>query len=904
MSLFRARRSRFATRDPARVSSATRVEVVTEGILLRRLQGDPSLEGVGAVILDEFHERNLDADLALALCLDAQRWTRPDLRLLVMSATLGGGLAEGVQELMTSCQEEGAAAAPDSGDRRQTVPVVVSEGRSFPVTTVYLGAPVRRDGGRLARAVADAILGALDHDAGDVLAFLPGVAEIRQAQQLLREEAPRGVRVLPLHGNLAPEQQDEAIRPSPSGARRVVLATPIAESSITIDGVRVVVDSGLRRAPVFDEGSGFSRLRTERVSVASADQRRGRAGRTGPGVCYRLWDPSDDLDESTAPEIADADLAPLALELAAWGDPAGDSLPWLEAPDPGRMEVARQLLRDLGAVDEKGAVTEGGRRMAALGLHPRFAHLVLRSRDLGCEELGCIVASLLSERDILRGSGTGGGGGGPQSADIALRLSALAGDGPIIVDRAGAQRVLQGARQLLRQLRAAAASTAAAADSDSDPAGGDADGDGGGEGEDEGEDEGEWSASEEQARPQPAGADPKDPIATGAGGVGIGARAFSEAWQDQALRRGLVGALVALAYPDRIAQRRDAGSSGGRATFVLSSGRPVRLLDPGDPLKDAQYIAVAELSGGRDGRNDAARLGAALTLSAIKTHLASEIREEVAVFWAPASKVVLARRQSRLGSLVLSEAPAEVGDDRALPVLFKALQDGGWASLPIPPAVEAWRHRAAWLRAAEVAALGASALPDLSEGALLGSLHAWLAPYAAGVRGRAALSKLDWGAVIRGLMTWEQQQRVEADAPSHVTLPTGSRVPIEYGSRSQPTARARLQECFGLVDTPRLGGLARVPLLLELLSPAQRPLQVTADLASFWATSYSDVRKDMAGRYPKHVWPVDPLNAEATRLTKKAQAMQQAQQPAGGGGASSGSNSSSGGGGQGKKKRR
>ncbi|KAI8469773.1 MAG: ATP-dependent helicase C-terminal-domain-containing protein [Monoraphidium minutum] len=439
---------------------------------------------------------------------------------------------------------------------------------------------------------------------------------------------------------------------------------------------------------------------------------------------------------------------------------------------------------------------------------------------------------------------------------------------------------------MLRRLGKTAAPAAAAGTADASVA------DSGDE-EGEDEDEGGWSTVEDELQ---AAAAPR--------GGGGDARAFADAWTGQAARRGLVGALVALAYPDRIAQRRDAGAGGGRAAFVLSSGRPVRLLQPDDPLKDAPYIAVAELSGGRDGRNDAATLAAALSLGAIRTHLAAEIREEEVVFWAPASKVVLARRQSRLGSLVLSEAPAEVADERALPVLFKALQDGGWASLPIPPAAEAWRHRAAWLRAAEAAAAGGSALPDLSEAALLAALPAWLGPYAPGVRGRAQLAKLDWGGILRGLMTWEQQRRVEEEAPSHVELPTGSRVAIEYGPRAQPTARARLQECFGLRDTPRLGGPARVPLLLELLSPASRPLQVTSDLASFWANSYTDVRKDMAGRYPKHAWPLDPLNAEATRLTKKAAAAaaaaQEKQPPAAGGGGSGGGAGSGGG----KKKRR
>ena len=576
---------------------------------------------------------------------------------------------------------------------------------------------------------------------------------------------------------------------------------------MTIDGVRVVVDSGLRRAPVFDAGAGYSRLRTLRVSEASADQRRGRAGRTAPGVCYRLWDAGDDLEESTPPEIWDADLAPLALELAAWGCPGGEGLPWLDAPDPERLEAARALLADLGAVEagRSGAVTPAGRAMARLGVHPRFAHLVLRARDLGCAELGCVLASLLSERDVLRG-GTGGAG-----ADINARLDALAGrDGaPAPTDAAGAQRVLLGAEQMARQLAstpappsassssASAAAAAASTDGDDEEAGA------GAAEEDEGERA--WSATEDddEAAAAADGEELEDGEEAGANSTTTSSSGFTEAWTAQAARKGLAGALVALAYPDRIAQAKGgASSNGGRAAFTLASGRAVRLLDPSDPLSRADYVAVADLTAGRDGRSDAIALGAALTLNAIRTHLKDDIKEADVVFWAAASRQVLARRQQRLGSLVLSEAPLDAGDAAALPVLWRGLRDGGWAALGVPAAAEAWRRRAAWLRAAEVAAAGASDLPDLSEEALLASLPEWLGPFAAGARSRAQLQKLDWLAIFKGLLTWDQQRRVDDDAPSHVVLPTGTRVPIEYGgppapptAPPRPRSRRRARAC-------------------------------------------------------------------------------------------------------------
>ncbi|KAF6265234.1 ATP-dependent helicase HrpB [Scenedesmus sp. NREL 46B-D3] len=648
----------------SRVSSATRIEVVTEGILLRRLQQDPSLEGVGALLLDEFHERGLDADTSLALALDCQAWARPDLSAVLMSS---------------------------------------------------------QKRGELERAAADAVLKALASPAaaaGDVLCFMPGLAEIRRLQQLLQQDSAirkAGIAVQQLHGGLSPQQQDEVIRPNRSRQhRRVVIATPIAESSITIDGVTAVVDSGLARAPCYSPATGISRLLTQRISQDSAEQRRGRAGRTQPGVCYRLWgaDDHEQLLPCSLPEIASADLAPLALQLASWGSPDGKGLAWLDPPEPQALADARQLLLELAAVDEKGSLTATGRRMAALPAHPRFAHVVLRAQQLGVVELGCLLAALLKPA-------------------------------PAGFDQVGASRVLL--------------------------------------------------------------------------------------------------------------------------------GRVVTLPSAGDPLAGQQYIAAAELQAGRDGRNDRVVLGASLTQAAIQAYLRDEIQERLLVFWASASKQVVAKQQRVLGSLVLSEQAAKADDERALPVLLKALATGGYSSLPVPAAAEAWRARAAWLHAAETAATGSSSVPDLSAAALMGDLGSWLLPHLAGCRSRAQLQKLPWLDIFKGQMDWATQQHVDEAAPSHLQLPTGSTAALDYCG-AQPTAAVKMQEVLGLADTPLLGGHACVALVLELLSPAGRPLQVTANLASFWAESYQAVKKEMKGRYPKHIWPDDPANTAPTKLTKKQMA--------------------------------
>jgi len=1093
----RACRVGFSVRLERSVGPGARVICITEGVLLRRLLRDPSLAGVGCVIFDEYHERSADADAALALCLDSQQGgLRPDLRLVVMSATLGGGLAGGLSRMMGRATvgakaEAGAAAARDGsngGDVESATapaaaaaascaPVLASDGRSYPVKTVYLGTPAMLADGReaaasssyagarggglfgglpaIARArpgvVEAAIAGAValaleENAAGDVLAFLPGVAHIRRAQRLLAERHGVGrggkhaaVRVDVLHGSLPPAQQDAVLRPPPSlsasssfaaaASRRVVLATPIAESSVTLDGVVAVVDCGLRRSPRFDPRTGVSRLATVPVSEAAADQRRGRAGRTGPGVAYRLWDSGEDLEPATAPEIADADLAPLALTLAAWGAPFDETggLRWLDPPDRERLGRAFGLLRGLGAVEEEEGdeddgeagrdmaaalaaaaaagvvgplaappppppprITARGRAMAALGAHPRYAQLALRgaraegggggaaaSKDRGrldCPELACVVASLLGERDVLVQAPSAGGGSGrdgrpgvggssaARSADLRTRLQALADAGaglgggraarPLYqgvpapradeVDRLAAGRVIDGARQMHGRVRRLQLLLEAGEDGEEDE-----EGEGASDREDataaalsvEEEDEAETADTDDDddedddedqggRRPRSAGAAAPSPKATmGFVDDAAEARRFHDAWTGQARARpALVGALVASAYPDRVARVRPQTLGSQRPEVSLASGGTATLPRPAreDSVMDGdpELLAVAELSGGgvagRTGaaRADVVRLAAPLPMAAAEALLAADIVERETVAWAPAARRVVGRRQTRLGALVLRESalpPEALTDARCAPVIVAALQrealllmggggGGGGGSgagdagdaggnggsggneaglaqaLNLPAPFEAWRARVEWLRAAEVGAAGETDLPDMSAAALVREMPRWLAPLLAGCRSRADVLKggggggaaaVDIPTALRARLSPEQQRRVERDAPARAPLPLGGTVAVDYAHAAGPTARARVQEVFGLAQTPLLGGpRARVPLRLELLDPAQRPLAATSDLASFWATGYPLARKDLRGRYPRHVWPEDGAAAEPTRMTK------------------------------------
>jgi ATP-dependent helicase HrpB len=749
----------YRIRFEAKVSAATRIEVVTEGILTRMLQDDPSLPGVGLVIFDEFHERSLNADLGLALCLESQGALRDDLKVVVMSATLDGGP---VARLM--------------GD----VPLVTSEGRAFPVETRFLARPEPR---RFADAVAGAVAQALRDEAeGDVLVFLPGAGEIRRVEALLGESpVARGVTIAPLYGDLPAEAQDRAIKKGGT-ARKVVLATAIAETSLTIDGVRVVVDGGQMRVPRFDPTSGMTRLVTLPVSRASADQRRGRAGRTAPGVCYRLWSEAEDraLQPFTAPEITEADLAPLALDLAQWGVDDATSLAWLDPPPAASLAQARELLTELGAVDERGRMTGHGRAMNRLAMHPRLAHMVLRARDLGLGGLACDLAALLGERDVVRAER------GFRDSDVRLRLDALRGESEqvrgLAVDRGALARVRQAAKEWRRR---------------------------------------------------------------------VGLRSGEESGEGRD-----AGVLLAFAYPDRIARRRP----GGEPRYALSGGRGALFADP-EPLSAEEWLVAAELDGDR--REARIFLAAAIAKADLEEHFAEAIRTVEAVEWDRREEVVQARRQRRLFALVLDEQKLDkASPDALVAAMAEGVRAMGLACLPWSDELLKWRERVAFLRRHDPD----GGWPDTSDHALLDGLEDWLAPYLPGITRRAHLSRLDLSQAVRGLLDWDAARRLDELAPTHVTVPSGSRIPIDY-SGEVPVLAVRLQEMFGCADTPRILG-GRVAVLLHLLSPARRPVQVTQDLASFWANAYKAVKADLKGQYPKHWWPDDPMQAEPTARAK------------------------------------
>ncbi len=761
----------FRVRGETRVTGGTRVEVVTEGILTRMLQSDPSLDDVGLVIFDEFHERSLDADLALALTLETRDVLRPDLRVLVMSATLDGA---GVARLLGNA------------------PVITSEGRAYPVETRYVE---RRSDGRVEDAAASVVRRALADDEGDVLVFLPGAAEIRRVYDLITagEIAPR-TRIRPLHGTLSPAEQDDAILPSPAGERKVVLATSIAETSLTIEGVRVVVDSGLSRVPRFSPRTGMTSLTTVRVSRASADQRRGRAGRVAPGVCYRLWAEREQhhLVAYSSPEILEADLAPLALELAAFGveDPA--TLRWLDEPPPAAYAQARELLVELGALDSAsgsatgGRVTPRGRRMAGLPLHPRLAHMLVEAETLGALRLACDLAALLSERDPIRGDSAS-----QPDADIESRLS-------LIRQRAHALPSGQTANgEALRRIRAESDRLRVAL---------------GGE------------------RPQASG------------------RAVTD-------DTSAAGILLAFAYPDRIGQLRSPRS--GR--FLLRNGNGAALAGA-QSLSDAAYVVAAEL----DGRRPESRifLAARVDLAELERHFADQITLDQEITWDAREGAVVARERERLGAIVLAERPLRQPDPEVVSaVLLDGIRQAGVNALPWTDAARTLRQRLAFLHSAD------ATWPDVSDATLTDTLGAWLGPYLGRARSLADIARVDLAGALLATLPWDRRAAIDELAPTHLVVPSGSRIPIDYTHASAPVLAVRLQEMFGLADTPRIARGA-VSLTVHLLSPAHRPVQVTRDLAGFWRTSYFDVRKEMRGRYPKHYWPDDPMQAEPTRKAK------------------------------------
>lgn len=734
----------FRVRLQSRVGPRTRVEVVTQGVFSRMILSDPALEGVAAVLFDEFHERSLDTDLGLALALDAQGALREDLRLLAMSATL-----------------DGARVARLMGD----APLVESAGRAYPVETRYIGRTPQR---AIEEDVADAVLAALRTETGSLLVFLPGAREIRRTATLLAERIrDPAVMVTPLFGAMEADVQEEAIAPAPPGRRKVVLATSIAETSLTIEGVRVVIDSGLARVPRYDPESGLTHLATVRVSRAAADQRRGRAGRTEPGVCYRLWHEPETaaLAPFSTPEILEADLAPLALALAEWGVSDPTQLRWLDPPPGPAFSEARALLQKLGALDADGRITAQGKALSRLPLPPQLAHMVLAAAERGEGALAAQIAVVLTERGL-----------GGNDVDIRHRLVAMSRE------RSGRS---QDARKLAETLQRLAGVKA------------------------------ETAIDVERA-----------------------------------------GAVLALAYPDRVAKARP----GRPGEFILANGRGV-MLDAADALAREPYLAVAAITGAQP----RARIleAAPISESDIMAEFGHAIEVADEVRFDPASGSVRGRRVRRLGRIVLGEEPLANPDPAAVvAALLAGIRAKGIEALPWTRALRQWQARVLFLREAE-----GEEWPDVSDAALLAQLDTWLAPFLAGKRSLGELRAEDLDAALKGLLPWALQRRLDDEAPAHFETPTGSRLPIEYDAEGGPAVAVRVQELFGLADHPCIAS-GRVPLTLRLLSPALRPVQVTRDLPGFWRGSYQAVKAEMRGRYPKHPWPDDPLQAAPTRRTK------------------------------------
>jgi ATP-dependent helicase HrpB len=757
----------YRMRLDTRVSAATRIEVITEGVLGRLLQADPALEDVACVIFDEYHERSLNADLGLALCLNARRELAAGFRLLVMSATLEA------ERLSSFLQQAACLAIP---------------GRSFPVQIRYLGrgAPLLPGGTESPeRLIVPAIERALGETDGDVLVFLPGAGEIRRAQSNLGQNSwAAALRVLPLYGDLSAAEQDQVLTAADGQARKIVLATNIAETSLTIPRISAVVDSGLARRSRFDPNSGMSRLEVMRISRASADQRAGRAGRTGPGVCYRLWSEGaqESLAPHTPPEISEADLADLALELADWGVSDAAQLDWLDPPPPAMLAQARALLQRLGALDTAGRITGAGREMARLPTHPRLAHMLLAARSSGALGLAAQLAALLSERDLLRRTGR------DHDPDLRTRLEILRREShAAVVDRGARERVRRTAQQLERLAADRRAPVARAAD----------------------------------ASP---------------------------------------GVLLAQAFPDRIGQRRE-GDSG---RFLLSNGRGA-VFAGAQALARAEFIVAVEL----DDREREARIELACPLGReeLLTTMSEQLRETRSVSWDPRSESVTARRRLELGALILEDRPLQqVPPETTIAAMLEGVRQMGLASLPWDAAVSNYRARIEFVR--RLGRVNAEGWPASDDETLVAQLDSWLPMWLGGITRRDHLSRIPLQQALRERLSHAQRRELEQLAPAELIVPSGSHVPIDYVDESAPAVSVRLQEVFGLATTPRIGGGA-VPITFKLLSPARRPVQVTRDLSGFWSSSYALVRKEMRGRYPRHNWPENPLEAAPTRGLKR-----------------------------------
>jgi len=737
----------YRIRFESKVSSATRIEVLTEGILTRMLVDDPTLDGVSAVIFDEFHERSLNSDLALALCRETQRQLRPDLRIIIMSATI---------DTEAVCRELDA-------------PLVEGKGRMFPVK-IITEEPEATEA-NAAEAVVRAVRQAHREQEGDILAFLPGEADIRRCAEMLGDSLD-GTEVHPLYGMLPPEAQRRAI--APGERRKIVLATPIAETSLTIENVRIVVDSGLCRKPVFDPQNGLSRLETVRISRDMARQRTGRAGRVAPGVCYRLWGPGTEarMEENRRPEILEADLSQMMLAIASWGGCGAEELPWLTVPPGASLRQARSLLLALGAIDAAGSITASGRRMAALPCHPRIAHMLVKAQTPEEKALASDIAALLEEKDPMAQEGVG--------ADLGARISALRRTRRERREGRAWGRIVRVAEQYRALCRCPEDNT--------DP----------------------------------------DPFA--------------------------IGAMVAAAYPERIAKAHQDGC--GR--FLLACGDPA-FLDRDDAMSAYEWLAVASLNA-REGADGRIFLAAPLDPGDLGDMRAE--RDNVA--WDSRRGAVVAQRETRIGGLVIAARPlSDIPRDEITRIICEAAAKEGRSMLDFSDAVGNLQRRvaavAAWHPELD--------LPDLSTDAVLQRASDWLPPFIGKATTSQELNKIDLAQALWTLLDYKQQEAVDRFAPTHITVPTGSRIRVEYRQGAElPVLRVRLQECFGLTDTPRVDE-GRKPVLMELLSPGFKPVQLTQDLRSFWENTYFEVRKELRRRYPKHSWPDNPLDAAPVRGT-------------------------------------
>jgi ATP-dependent helicase HrpB len=736
----------YRVRQDSRVSARTRIIVLTEALLTRRLQDDPELKDVGLVIFDEFHERSLNADLGLALAREVQEALNPALKLLVMSATLDGTR---ISALLANA------------------PIVRSEGRMFPVETRYAAPPANT---RIEQHVARTIMDALHDTEGGILAFLPGEGEIRTVERLLADNDLQGAALSPLYGNLPPETQDKAIRPRTDGNRKIVLATSIAETSLTIEDVRVVIDAGLQRLARYNPATGMTQLVTQRVSLASADQRRGRAGRVAPGICYRLWSEPEtrSLAAYTPAEILTSDLAPFALELAAWGERDTTGLKLLDHPPKGTFAEAQELLRELEALDKEGRITPHGRACLTFGAHPRLAHMMIRGTELGLGATAATLAAVLSERDITRSRDT----------DLRTRLEIMSGRGDPQADRGAVARAREQARTWCRTLKVS------------------------GEG--------------------------IEPVSA--------------------------GRLAALAYPERVARRR------GPASYRMANGRGA-VLNEADPLSVEPFLAIASLDGA--GANARVFQAAPLSLHDIEELFEARIHVREKVEWNDRERIVIARQETVLDELVLSEKPLR---NPSRELMVAATLDGirslGISCLPWTDELMVLRQRLAFLRKIDPDA----GWPDTSDEGLLSGIDEWLAAFLDGITRASDFSRIRLHDAMDTLLDWQVRKRLDTMAPASITVPSGSSIRIDY-SADEPVLAVRLQEMFGLADTPAIAN-GRVPLLLHLLSPARRPVQVTRDLRSFWKNAYPEVKKDLKGRYPKHHWPEDPWSAIPTARAK------------------------------------